>query len=1000
MKAYQNLKLGTKLLCGFLIVSILSGVIGSIGIITVFQMKKSNEVLMQEAIAPMKQITGIVDSFHRMRVVIRDAIIADSMEERLTEIEKVETRKAEIEEFNSQIADTWRTEEDKALYQAYIDHLDTLYPLLDQLTAAVKKGDVESARVMIKDNSNLGKAFSDVQDSINMLAAQKVKNADAISKDASDSSGQSTVLIIGMALAVVLLGLILGVAITRMISKPINTLVQAASRISEGDIDVAVASSTKDEIGILTESFGKMIENIKLQAESVQRISAGDLSLVVNPKSNKDVLGMSLVSMTETLQKLVSEVQGVTESAVEGRLEKRGNTEGLYGGYKEIITGFNHTLDAIVDPLQVALAYIEKMANGDELEAIENNFPGQYGVLIHHLTMVRESLYTLIDETAKLTQSTANGDLSYRADVGKIQGGYAQIVGGINEALDSVVGPLKVAAGYIDRIGKGEIPPAITDTYYGDFNDIKESINSCIDGLGGLVEGSDILRKMSLNDYTEKVQGEYLGIYNEISQSTNLLNYRVNRIMDILDHVASGDLSDLQNIIDGGKRSENDRVVPTLISFIESIKGLLEETNELSRSAVEGKLDARGDMSKFSGDFAMVIKGINDTLDAVVAPIEEATAVLEEMAKGNLQIKMIGDYKGDHSVMKKALNETIDNLQSYISEISDVLTDIGSGNLNLSITSDYKGDFVEIKNSLNNIISSLNQIMGDINDAADQVTSGSRQVSDGSQALSQGSTEQASSIEELTASIAEVAGQTKQNAVNANQASEIVTNAKEHAMTGNRQMKEMLHSMEGISQSSADISKIIKVIDDIAFQTNILALNAAVEAARAGQHGKGFAVVAEEVRSLAVRSADAAKETTELIEGSIYKVQEGTRIANNTAAALNDIVEGVDQAANLVGTIAVASNEQASGIAQINKGIEQVSQVVQNNSATAEQSAAASEELSGQAEMLKEMVSRFQLSNRTGALASAAAELPAGKVSITDDFSMKIDLTSSTFDKY
>ena len=233
-------------------------------------------------------------------------------------------------------------------------------------------------------------------------------------------------------------------------------------------------------------------------------------------------------------------------------------------------------------------------------------------------------------------------------------------------------------------------------------------------------------------------------------------------------------------------------------------------------------------------------------------------------------------------------------------------------------------------------------------------------------ALSQGATEQASSIEELTASIEQVSTQTKINAENASKANGMAEQAKNYAVTGNEQMKEMLKAMDEINESSNNINKIIKVIDDIAFQTNILALNAAVEAARAGQHGKGFAVVAEEVRTLAGRSANAAKETTALIEDSIKKSGEGTRIAKETAEALAKIFNEVNAVSGLVGDINNASNEQAAAIAQINQGIMQVSQVVQENSATSEESAAASEELSGQAEILYDLISQFKLKGHEG----------------------------------
>lgn len=339
----------------------------------------------------------------------------------------------------------------------------------------------------------------------------------------------------------------------------------------------------------------------------------------------------------------------------------------------------------------------------------------------------------------------------------------------------------------------------------------------------------------------------------------------------------------------------------------------------------------------------------------IVTPVNKLIEVADELALGNVNVQIDTSSNDEIGKLMAAFGRMIENVRNQ----AKAAEKMAGGDMTVNIETRSANDMLGI--AMTEMISKNNEVLANIQNAAEQVAAGSNQISEASIALSQGATEQASSIEELTASLEEISSQTTINAQNANKANEIAEKAKIGAEKGNEQMNLMLNAMDEINSSSANISKIIKVIDDIAFQTNILALNAAVEAARAGQHGKGFAVVAEEVRNLAARSANAAKETTDMIENSIKKSEDGTKIAKNTSEALNEIVDEVEKVASLVNDIAVASNEQAAGLEQINIGILQVSQVVQSNSATSEESAAASEELSGQANILREMVGMFKL---------------------------------------
>jgi methyl-accepting chemotaxis protein len=289
------------------------------------------------------------------------------------------------------------------------------------------------------------------------------------------------------------------------------------------------------------------------------------------------------------------------------------------------------------------------------------------------------------------------------------------------------------------------------------------------------------------------------------------------------------------------------------------------------------------------------------------------------------------------------------------------MNDLAEGDLTTESTYEFQGDFIVVKDSMNKTIRNLGNALNKVNCSAAQVSLGSRQISDGAQSLAQGATEQAASIEQLSSSVSEISQKTKHNAEMAGKAALLSETIRGNAEKGSIHMAEMISAVGNISEASHSISKVIKVIDDIAFQTNILALNAAVEAVRAGQHGKGFAVVAGEVRHLAAKSAEAAKETEEMIQNSIEKADLGSQIAGEAAASLADIVSGINESSELVRGIAMSSEEQSLGIRQVNVGIEQVSQVIQQNSATAEESAAASEEMSSQSEILGELTAQFRL---------------------------------------
>ncbi len=486
------------------------------------------------------------------------------------------------------------------------------------------------------------------------------------------------------------------------------------------------------------------------------------------------------------------------------------------------------SMRSITDPLKACVDAANRVAAGDTNVALDTDRKDELGALMVAMQRMVDNVSAAVGDVALLTKSAKEGKLNARADASRHEGDFRTLVQGVNDTLDAVVNPLNVAANYVDRIAKGDIPPKITDSYNGDFNTIKNNLNTCIDAI-------------------------------------NLL---------------------------------------------------IADTAMLSKAAVDGKLSTRADASRHQGDYRKIVQGINETLDLVLAPINDALKVLEALANSDLRARMQGSYQGDHARMKEYVNRMADALHEALAQVAE---------------------------------------------ATDQVSSASAQIASSSQAISQGATEQASSLEETSSTLEEISSMTKQNADNTQQARALAQATKGAADSGSVAMSRMMEAMRRIRESAEGTAVIIADINEIAFQTNLLALNAAVEAARAGDAGRGFAVVAEEVRNLALRSKEAAKKTDELIKQSVKLAEEGEVITNEVNGNLSEIVSSVGKVTDIVGEIAVASQEQARGIDQVNKAVSQMEQVVQQAAANSEETSSAAEELASQAQGLAAMVGAFQL---------------------------------------
>lgn len=766
-------------------------------------------------------------------------------------------------------------------------------------------------------------------------------------------------------------------------------------RQKKGDID-AYMNKTKFD-GFYNEMANGVNETIKnpiqmnlKMLDILKNYSEGNFEQVLEQQPGKRAVANETMNLLrDNLLRIVSELDKIIIATKEGNLKFRGNHQSFKGSYRDIVLGFNESLDSIINPLNKAAEYIESISLGNIPKKIEENYSGDFNSIKNSINKLIQNLNTFVIELESMYRNQKAGDTDAYTNQNKFEGVYFEMAKGVNESVNIHVENIGKILRIIKSYAEGDFAPVLdelpgkqyvvneridllrknllnineelniissavsngnlnargnVDRFYGGWAELVAGFNKMIEAVDKPVsELKSVLGRLAINDYTKHVDTEYKGVWNELKSSINELIDNLENIQNILVNIGSGNTTDLPELKAIGAKSENDKLIPSMILMMESLQVLINDTKILSEAATSGNLSVRGDSNKHSGDFRKVIDGFNTTLDSILEPINEAGKVLSIMETGDLTVRMTGNYSGDNQRLKNSINNLGASLAELISQLYEsVQTVMHSSENILNTTSNIANESNQQNSQIDDVATAVEEMSKTVSENADSATKTAK-VAEANRAIA---VEGGNVVKETIKKMNDIAQVVSQSAIN----------------------------IEKLGASSQHISEIISVIDEIADQTNLLALNAAIEAARAGDQGRGFAVVADEVRKLAERTTVATKKIADMIKGiqnetqdsvkvmnkGNEEVHEGIKLADKAGDSLNQVVNSSQEVMNMISQIASATEEQSSTSDEISKSVYDISRLTGNTSIQINSIADSTKNLNELTINLRQLMNRFK----------------------------------------